>query len=82
VQLARRHDLVPNLVEVVRSYAAFEKHLLADLTRLRATGRATRELQDGENALSAQLRSLLAVAEAYPELLANKNFLRLQEQTL
>jgi len=80
VQLTRRHDLVPNLVEVVRSYAAFEKELLADVTRLRASGRATRALQDGENALTAELRGLLAVAEAYPELLANKNFLRLQEQ--
>jgi LemA protein len=80
VQLTRRHDLVPNLVAVVRSYAAFEQNLLTDLTRLRASGRATRALQDGENALTGQLRSLLAVAEAYPELLANKNFLRLQEQ--
>jgi len=80
VQLARRHDLVPNLVEVVRSYASFEKQLLVDLTRLRAEGRATRALQDGENALSTQLRSVLALAEAYPQLLANQNFLRLQEQ--
>lgn len=80
VQLRRRHDLVPNLVEVVRSYASFEKHLLEDLTGLRSEGRATRALQDRENALSTQLRSVLAVAEAYPQLLANKNFLRLQEQ--
>jgi len=80
VQLARRHDLVPNLVEVVRSYASFEKQLLVDLTRLRAAGRATQALQDGENALSTQLRSVLALAEAYPQLLANQNFLRLQEQ--
>ena len=80
VQLKRRHDLVPNLVEVVRSYASFEKHLLEDVTRLRAEGRPTRALQDSENALSTQLRSVLAVAEAYPELHANKSFLRLQEQ--
>lgn len=80
VQLKRRHDLVPNLVEVVRTYASFEKHLLEDVTRMRSEGRATRALQDGENALSAQLRNVLAVAESYPQLLANKNFLRLQEQ--
>ena len=80
VQLKRRHDLVPNLVEVVRAYASFEKRLLEDLTRMRSEGRATRALQDGENALSAQLRGVLAVAENYPQLLANKNFLRLQEQ--
>jgi LemA protein len=80
VQLKRRHDLVPTLVEVVRSYASFEKHLLEDVTRLRAEGRATRALQDGENALSAQLRGVFTVAEAYPQLLANKSFLRLQEQ--
>jgi len=80
VQLKRRHDLVPNLVEVVRSYASFEKGLLEDLTRMRSAGRATRALQDGENALSAQLRGTLALAEAYPQLLGNQNFLRLQEQ--
>jgi LemA protein len=80
VQLKRRHDVVPNLVEVVRSYASFEKQLLEDVTRLRAEGRATRALQDGENALSAQLRSVLAIAEAYPQLHANQSFLSLQEQ--
>ena len=80
VQLARRHDLVPNLVEVVQSYASFEKQLLTDLTHLRGDGHASRALQDQENALSDRLRSVLAVAEAYPQLLANKNFLRLQEQ--
>src|SRR5262249_9987531 len=80
VQLKRRHDVVPNLVEAVRSYAGFEKHLLEELTRLRAEGRASRALQDGENALSAQLRGALAVAEAYPQLRANQSFLRLQEQ--
>ena len=51
VQLKRRHDLVPNLVEVVRSYASFEKQLLENLTTLRSAGRATRALQDRENAL-------------------------------
>ena len=80
VQLKRRHDLLPNLVEVVRSYADFEKTLLADITGLRDAGRATRALQDHENAVSTQLRTVLAVAEAYPQLRANQNFLRLQEQ--
>jgi LemA protein len=80
VQLKRRHDLVPNLVAVVRSHATFEKQVLEDLTRLRAQGRATRELQDRENALSTQLRGVLAVAEAYPELRANQSFLNLQRQ--
>jgi LemA protein len=80
VQLKRRHDLVPNLVDVVRSYASFEKELLTDVTQLRSQGRATRSLQDRENALSSQLRSVLAVVEAYPQLTANKTFLRLQEQ--
>jgi len=80
VQLKRRHDLVPNLVDAVRAYASFEKALLEDLTRLRAEGRATRELQDRENALSSQLRSVLAIAEAYPQLHANQSFLALQHQ--
>jgi LemA protein len=83
VQLKRRHDLVPNLVEVVQSYARYERDLMEDVTRLRAGARPplpTRELQDQENGLSDSLRGVLAVAEAYPELLANRSFLRLQEQ--
>jgi LemA protein len=80
VQLKRRHDLVPNLVEIVRSYASFERLLLEDVTRMRGAGHATRALQDGENALTAQLRNVLVVAENYPQLRANQNFLRLQEQ--
>jgi LemA protein len=80
VQLKRRHDLVPNLVDVVRSHAGFEQGVLERVTSLRAAGRATRELQDGENSLAAQLRGLLAVVEAYPELRATRSFLDLQAQ--
>jgi LemA protein len=78
VQLKRRHDLVPSLVEVVRSHAGFEKSVLERVTELRGADRATRALQDGENTLSEQLRGLLAVVEAYPELRATRAFLDLQ----
>jgi LemA protein len=80
VQLKRRHDLVPGLVESVRGHAAFERGVLEDVTRLRAGPPASRALQDGENALAAQLRGLLAVAEAYPQLRAGDSFLTLQRQ--
>lgn len=80
VQLKRRHDLVPALVEAVRGHAAFERGVLDEVTRLRAAAPATRALQDGENALAAQVRGLLAVAEAYPELRASDSFLALQRQ--
>lgn len=80
VQLKRRHDLVPNLVEAVRGHASFERGVLEDVTRLRAGTRASRELQDGENALSVELRRLVAVAEAYPDLRAGESFLDLQRR--
>lgn len=80
VQLKRRHDLVPALVETVRGHAAFERGALEEVTRLRAGARASRALQDGENALAAQVRGLLAVAEAYPQLRAGESFLDLQRR--
>ncbi len=80
VQLKRRHDLVPSLVESVRGHATFERGVLEDVTRLRAAAPASRALQDGENALSAQLRGVLAVAEAYPQLRAGESFLALQQR--
>jgi LemA protein len=80
VQLKRRHDLVPNLAEVVRAHASYERQVLEEVTRLRGAGQPTRALQDGENALTAQVRGLLAVAEAYPELRATRGFLDLQRQ--
>jgi len=90
VQLKRRHDLVPQLAEIVRGHAEFERGLLENVTRLRAEAPeivasrrstvATRALQDGENALAAQMRSLLAVVEAYPQLRAGESFLDLQQK--
>lgn len=79
VQLKRRHDLVPALVESVRGRATFERTVLEEVTRQRGTG-ASRALQDGENALTTQLRGLLAVVEAYPQLRAGESFLDLQRR--
>jgi LemA protein len=83
VQLKRRHDLIPKLVDAVRQYAAYEQSTLNALTELRARseadgGAATRGPIEHE--LSAGLRRLIAVAENYPELKANANFLDLQQQ--
>jgi LemA protein len=83
VQLKRRHDLVPSLVEVVKSYASYEKGVLEETTRLRGQGglaQPSDELEERESTLTARLRGVLVVAEAYPELHANRNFLDLQEQ--
>ena len=68
VQLKRRHDLIPNLVETVKGYAAHERGTFEAVTNARA------------NVLSGALKSLFAVAEAYPDLKANENFLNLQEE--
>ena len=80
VQLKRRYDLIPNLVSTVQGYAAHEKTVFEDVTKARsqamqATGVAK---ADAENQLSATLKSLFAVAENYPDLKANQNFLALQ----
>ena len=83
VQLKRRHDLVPNLVEVVRAYATHERQVLEGVTAARAEVGGERppgELQQRENVLSGRLRSLLALAEAYPQLLANRSFADLHDQ--
>lgn len=80
VQLKRRHDLVPALVESVRGHATFERGVLEEVTRRRGDARASRALQDGENALTGQLRGLLAVVEAYPQLRAGDSFLELQRR--
>ncbi len=85
VQLKRRHDLIPNLVETVKGYAAHEKGVFESVTAARAnaisaqTGPPQAQAQ-AENALSGALKSLFAVAEAYPDLKANQNFLNLQEE--
>jgi LemA protein len=83
VQLKKRYDLVPNLVETVKGYAAHEQSLFTKVTEaraqaIRATGPA--ETAQAENMLRDSLKSLFAVAEAYPELKANQNFLQLQTQ--
>jgi LemA protein len=83
VQLRRRSDLVPNLVEAVKGYAAHERALFADIVAKRsaamnATGVAGKAAAEGE--LQGSLRKLLALAEAYPELKANRNFMTLQHQ--
>src|SRR4249920_1981722 len=85
VQLKRRHDLIPNLVETVKGYAAHEKGVFEAVTAARANAinaqSATPQAQaQAENALSGTLKSLFAVAEAYPDLKANENFLSLQEE--
>jgi LemA protein len=84
VQLKRRHDLIPNLVETVKGYAAHERGTLEAVVKARqqaiaASGNVA-EAARAENALSQTLRSLFAVAEAYPDLKANQNFLALQEE--
>lgn len=80
VQLKRRHDLVPNLAEVVRAHARFERDTLERVAELRTGGQASQALQDGENDLAQQVRGLLAVAEAYPELRATRSFIDLLER--
>ncbi len=83
VQLKRRYDLIPNLVETVKGYAAHERGVFESVTAARtaaigATGVAQKGI--AENMLSGALKSLFAVAEAYPDLKANQNFLELQRE--
>jgi len=83
VQLNRRANLVPSLVEVVRGYARHESSTLQRVTELRAASQSagrSGERAHSENALADQLRHLLALAESYPDLKANNSFLTLQEQ--
>ncbi len=83
VQLKRRYDLIPNLVETVKGYAAHERELFEKVTeaRTRAMGAQTvKEKGEAENFLSSTLKSLFAVAENYPQLRASENFLALQEE--
>jgi len=83
VQLKRRYDLIPNLVETVKGYAAHEREIFERVAeaRARAMGAKTpREAAEANEGLSSVLKSLFAVVEAYPSLKANENFLRLQEE--
>jgi LemA protein len=83
VQLKRRHDLIPNLVETVKGYAAHERQTLERVIQARnqavqATG--VEDQAQAENFLTSALRQVFALAEAYPDLKANQNFLALQEE--
>jgi LemA protein len=83
VQLKRRTDLVPNLVETVKAYAAHERAVFEEVTAMRASSIAASDVggqASAERRLQASLGKLFAVAEAYPDLKADKNFLALQEQ--
>ncbi|MDD2646683.1 MAG: LemA family protein [Patescibacteria group bacterium] len=83
VQLKRRYDLIPNLVETVKGYATHERELFEKVTlaRTKAMGAQTlKEHGEAENMLTGTLKSLFAVAENYPDLKANQNFLELQRE--
>jgi LemA protein len=85
VQLKRRHDLIPNLVNAVKGYMDFEQDVLTKVTEARANAIAAgaqgpAEQAQAENMLTGALRSLFAVVENYPQLKANENVLNLQEQ--
>jgi LemA protein len=83
VQLKRRYDLIPNLVETVKGYAAHEKDTLERVIAARNQAMGARTVGEhaaAETQLTGAIRSLLAVAEAYPDLKANQNFLALQEE--
>lgn len=83
VQLKRRYDLIPNLVSTVKGYATHERELLERVTEARANAMQAGNPHDqaqAENMLSDTLKSLFAVAENYPDLKANQNFLELQRE--
>lgn len=83
VQLKRRYDLIPNLVETVKGYAKHESGVFEQVTKARAAAMGARTVEEhaqAENALAGTLKSLFAVAEAYPELKAGANFAKLQDE--
>ena len=83
VQLKRRYDLIPNIVNTVKGYASHEKELMENVTKARADAIAAGSVGEqgkAENVLTGALRSVFAVAENYPNLKANENFLSLQEE--
>src|ERR687886_2638739 len=83
VQLRRRHDLIPNLVETVKGYAAHERETFEEVTRARTAAQQAQGVEQqaqAENALTAAIGRLFAVAEAYPQLRATENFQQLQSE--
>lgn len=83
VQLKRRFDLIPNIVNAVKGYAKHEKEVFEKVTAARADVSSAKDLKErskAENELTKTLRSIFAVAENYPDLKANQNFLKLQEE--
>ena len=83
VQMKRRYDLIPNLVETVKGYATHESSVFENVTQARATAMGatgTVDKAQAENQLSGTLKTLFAVSEAYPDLKANQNFMQLQQE--
>lgn len=83
VQLRRRYDLIPNLVETVKGYASHERKAFEAVTEARSraiSAQTPKEQGEAENMITDALKTLFAVAEAYPDLKANQNFLQLQEE--
>lgn len=83
VQLKRRYDLIPNLIETVKGYAKHEKTIFENVTKARASmmeAKTPKEKAEANNMLTDTIKSLFAVAENYPNLKANENFLNLQEE--
>ncbi len=86
VQLKRRYDLIPNLIETVKGYASHEKETLEKVVQARnaamqaQSGGDAKKLAEAENMLSSTLKSIFALSESYPDLKANQNFLELQRE--
>ncbi len=83
VQLKRRYDLIPNLVQTVKGYASHEKGVFEKVTQARSAAMGAQGMEakaEAENMLSSTLKSLFAVSESYPELKASENFLELQKE--
>jgi len=83
VQLKRRYDLIPNLMETVKGYMHHEENVLTKVTEARASAMNAKGIEEkgkAENMLSASLKSLFAVSENYPDLKASQNFLQLQDE--
>ena len=82
VQLKRRHDLIPKLIDAVKQYASYESSLLESVTSLRSQAKTIEKISERENVereLQTQVHKLIAIAEDYPELKVNQNFLELQK---